>query len=175
MPPRLHLLLLKVFGMLPVLARRFVVRRLTPSFTVGSICVVEREDGAVLLVRQVYRRRWGLPGGLLERGEEPADAAVREVAEEVGVAVELLGEPAAVVDAPARRVDVVYRARLAPGAGEPTPTSPEISAVAWHRPDDLPELQPEAVGALVSLARSATGELAGHLERLLGNLRPPPA
>lgn len=167
MPFRLHVLLLRVYGILPVLARRFVVRRLTPSYTVGAICVVEREDGAILLVRQVYRRHWGLPGGLLQRGEAPADAALREVAEEVGVTVELLGEPAAVVDAAARRVDVVYRARLAEGAEELGPTSPEISEVAWRRPDDLPELQPEAVGALMSLARSLTDELAAHLDPVL--------
>jgi 8-oxo-dGTP pyrophosphatase MutT (NUDIX family) len=166
-PTRLHVLALRVFGALPVLARRFVVRRITPSFTVGSICVVEREDGAILLLQQVYRQRWGLPGGLLQRGESPEAAAVREVREEVGVDVELVGEPAAVVDASARRVDVVFRARLAEGGGEPVATSPEISGVAWHRPDDLPELQPEAVGALVSLARSATGGLAGDLDALL--------
>jgi len=77
-PPGLHVLLLRLFGRLPVRARRRVVRLLTPSFTVGANCVIERDDGAILLVRQVYRKRWGLPGGLLERGEEPATAVVRE-------------------------------------------------------------------------------------------------
>ena len=33
--------------------------------------------GDVLLVRQAYRSRWGVPGGLLQRGEAPARAAVR--------------------------------------------------------------------------------------------------
>jgi 8-oxo-dGTP pyrophosphatase MutT (NUDIX family) len=164
---RLHVLLLRTFGSLPVHARRFVVRRLTPSFTVGAICVVQRDDGALLLVRQVYRSRWGLPGGLLQRGEAPEAAVVREVEEELGVVVELTGPPSVVVDPVVRRVDVVFRARLADDA-TPHPTSPEISDVAWRRPDDLPELQPEAVGAMVSLARVATGDLAGHLEALLG-------
>ena len=43
-------------------------------------------DGAVLLARN-DRGEWELPGGRVERGEEPAAAAVREVAEETGLLV----------------------------------------------------------------------------------------
>jgi len=57
---------------------------------------VERADGQVLLVRHSYRQSWGLPGGLLKRGEDPATAALREAAEEVGLAVDLDGEPTVV-------------------------------------------------------------------------------
>jgi 8-oxo-dGTP pyrophosphatase MutT (NUDIX family) len=42
------------------------------------------QDGAVLLVRPVYRNNWTLPGGGLHRGETLAQAARREVREEVG-------------------------------------------------------------------------------------------
>ena len=169
MPAGLHVLLLRVFGRLPVQARRSVVRLLTPSFTVGANCVIERDDGAILLVRQVYRRHWGLPGGLLERGEEPADAVRREVEEEVGLTVEVVGEPAVVVAPEPRRVDVVFRARpIGPLPDVVEPVSPEISAVRWHLPGELPELQEEAAQALVTLARSATGEIAGRLHRLVG-------
>lgn len=150
-------MLLGLFGRLPVAARRRVVRLLTPAYTVGAICFVERADGSLLFVRLSYRQRWGVPGGLLKRGEDAATAARREVYEEVGLRVELLGEPAVVVDAEPRRVDVVFRAR--PAAGEDAdlarPSSPEIVEAAWFRPDALPELQAEASGALVALARSA--------------------
>jgi 8-oxo-dGTP diphosphatase len=154
---RLHRLLLSVYRRLPVVARRRVVRTLTPGFTVGAICFVERPDGALLLVRLSYRNRWGVPGGLLKRGEEPADAARREVREETGLDVVLLGEPAVVVDAEARRVDVVFRGRPAPGQdpGVAQPGSPEIVEARWFPTDELPELQVEASGALVALARSA--------------------
>ena len=54
-----------------------VVRRVAPSFTVGAMCIIERADGRVLLIRHLYRKRWGVPGGLLERRETPADAAPR--------------------------------------------------------------------------------------------------
>ena len=150
---RAHLLLLQVYRRLPPALRLFVVHRMTPSFTVGSICVIERDDGALLLVRHSYRRRWGFPGGLANRGEEVADAARREAMEEVGLAVELLGEPAVVVDPHPRRVDVVFRARPV-GSADAAPGSPEIVELGWFAPDDLPELQHEASSALVTLARA---------------------
>lgn len=173
MPLGLHVLLLRVFGRLPVQLRRMVVRAITPAFTVGATCVIERDDGAILLVRQVYRARWGLPGGLLERREAPVDAVVREVEEEVGLHVQVLGEPAVVVDAVARRVDVVYRAKpVGPQPDELVPRSPEISEVRWHQPDALPELQEEAAGAVIALARSTTGDLATRLRGLAGARSP---
>ena len=142
---------------LPRGARLFVVRRATPSFHVGSICVVERADGHLLLVRQSYRRGgWGFPGGLLRRREDPADAVRREVSEELGIDVDLQGQPVVVVDARARRVDVIFTARLAEGSAEPehSPHSPEIADVAWFPPDRLPSLLPEATSALIELGRS---------------------
>ncbi len=49
--------------------------------------IVFRRDGArtfFLLIRDPYRN-WGFPKGHLEDGEEPASAALREVAEETGL------------------------------------------------------------------------------------------
>ena len=149
--------LLQVYRRLPVHGRRFVVRTLAPTFTVGAMCIIERPGGAVLLVRLAYRHRWGVPGGLLRRGEVPADAAVREVREEVGFDVELVGDPAVVVDPEPRRVDVVFRARPAGGADLDgvRPRSPEITEARWFPKDALPELQHETAQALVALARRA--------------------
>lgn len=155
MHPALHRAALQGFRRLPTGARRRVVRTVAPSFTVGAMCFIERPDGALLLVQHVYRRRWGVPGGLLERRERPAEAAVREVREEVGLDVVLLGEPAVVVDPKPQRVDIVYRARTAPGCDtdRAEPCSPEIAALGWFSPRDLPELQHETATALVALAR----------------------
>lgn len=134
-----------------------MVRTIAPAYTVGAMAIVERDDGRVLLVRLSYRHRWGVPGGLLRRGETPADAARREAHEEVGLDIDLLGEPAVSVDPEARRVDVVYRARprAAQDADRVQPCSAEIVEARWFHPDRLPELQAETAGALIVLARSA--------------------
>ena len=152
---RTYRLALRVFRFFPRSVRRVTIRTVSPSYTVGSICVIERPDGAILLVRQAYRKKWGIPGGLLKRGEAPEVGARREVFEEVGIAVELIGPPAVVVDASPQRVDVVFRARPAALSeiSEVRPTSPEIVEVKWFAPDALPELQFETAEAMVALAR----------------------
>jgi 8-oxo-dGTP pyrophosphatase MutT (NUDIX family) len=62
------------------------------------------ENGAVyLLIRDSYRN-WGFPKGHVEPGEEPADAARREVAEETGLAD-------LVVHAPVQEIDWFFRFR----------------------------------------------------------------
>ncbi|MEY2420881.1 MAG: hypothetical protein QOI95_948 [Acidimicrobiaceae bacterium] len=134
-----------------------VVRRVAPSFTVGAMCVIERADGRVLLIRHLYRQRWGIPGGLLERGELPTDAARREVREEVGIDVELIGEPAVNVDAEPRRIDIAFRARLVDDADADRvrPSSVEVLEARWFSPAELPELQFETAQVMQALARAS--------------------
>lgn len=149
-----HSGLLRIFRRLPTAWRLRVVHVLAPTFTVGAICVIDRGDGRVLLVRHSYRDRWGFPGGLLKKGEEVADGARREAREEVGLDIVLVGEPTVVVAPEPRRVDIVFRARPAVGCDDLRPCSPEIVELRWAPLDDLPELQHEAAGALVALARA---------------------
>jgi 8-oxo-dGTP diphosphatase len=48
--------------------------------------VLIRDDaGRVLLVKPTYKDGWDIPGGYVEPGESPAAAAVREMAEELGL------------------------------------------------------------------------------------------
>jgi 8-oxo-dGTP diphosphatase len=159
---RLHNFVLQIYRRMPRRGRRWLVRSVAPSFTVGAMCIIERADGEVLLVRHSYRDRWGVPGGLLKRRELPAEGARREVREEVGLDIEFLGEPAVVVDAHPQRVDLVFRARPAAGADVDTirPGSVEITETAWFPRHELPALQYETTTALMALARSATSPQA---------------
>lgn len=161
MKDRLHHLALRVFGVLPRRMRRLLVRLGSPKYTVGAICIVRRDDGRILLVRHSYYRSWGTPGGLAKRHERPELAAVRETREEVGLAIELVGEPCVVVEPVPHRVDVVYLARPVAGADADaaTPSSPEIEQLDWFELGSLPRLQVETVTALRALGRSGAIEL----------------
>jgi 8-oxo-dGTP diphosphatase len=44
-------------------------------------------DGRVLFVQPTYKPQWEIPGGVVEADESPYAAAVREVAEEIGLSV----------------------------------------------------------------------------------------
>jgi len=97
-------------------------------------------DGRVLLVHQDYgQRMWTLPGGMLDPGEAPHEAAVREVREEVGVDVRL-----------DRLVGVYFLRRRHPGirfvfvghlASDQIPSisDDELDDMGWFAPDELPD------------------------------------
>lgn len=60
-------------------------RNPTPTVDV----IVELDDGVVLIERKNAPLGWALPGGFVDEGERVEDAAIREVAEETGLEVEL--------------------------------------------------------------------------------------
>jgi 8-oxo-dGTP pyrophosphatase MutT (NUDIX family) len=120
-----------------------------------------------LLIRDSYRN-WGLPKGHLEAGEEAADAALREVAEETGL-TDL------VLRAPIQEIDWFFRFRrrlihktcafflMESVVGEPCPQRDEgITACRW--------LPFDAALKTVSYANarevlSAAGRLVGGLDQ----------
>lgn len=57
-------------------------------------CVIEDKNGKILLLHRntPERKQWETPGGKIEKGEAPKSAAKREVAEELGIDVQILNE-----------------------------------------------------------------------------------
>lgn len=53
--------------------------------TVAAGVLLFDEQNRVLLVDPTYKAGWEFPGGVVERGEAPARAGIREVAEETGI------------------------------------------------------------------------------------------
>lgn len=147
---------LKIYSWMPTMMRQRFVRAVKPSFTVGTMSVVTRADGAILLVRHSYLRYWSFPGGLLNRRERVEVGAARETYEEVGVRITLVGEPAVVVDPIKQVVRVIYRAGLADGVApsEAHPASPEIVEVAWFQPSEIAQMSQESADALDALERA---------------------
>jgi 8-oxo-dGTP pyrophosphatase MutT (NUDIX family) len=62
--------------------------RITRGVTLGVRGLALDDAGRILLVRHTYRPGWYLPGGGVEPGESAHDAAIREMAEEGGLAPE---------------------------------------------------------------------------------------
>lgn len=54
---------------------------------VGAAAVIFNDAGEVLLQLRRDNKRWGLPGGAVDPGEDPAAAVIREVMEETGLHV----------------------------------------------------------------------------------------
>src|SRR4051812_14319580 len=74
---------------------------LTRDFTVATFVVCASQ---ILLLWHRKLQMWLPPGGHIEPHELPDDAAIREVAEEAGIAVELVGERGVGVDDPVQLV-----------------------------------------------------------------------
>ena len=115
----------------------------------------------VLLVRERSDGRWCLPGGYVDVGESPSEAAVRETAEEACVAVRtrrLVGvyDNRLRPDAPPHLFHIyklVFVGELTDAGAEPSAGS-ETDAASFHPAQALPEL---------SLGRT----LAIHVEHAL--------
>ena len=104
------------------------------------------ETGRVLLVRHAgHHDGWAVLGGAVEIGESPAEAAIREAREEIGVEVQLtrllgvLGGPDYEVTYPngdrTAYVTAAYEARIIDGT--PVADHDELSDVAWFTREEL--------------------------------------
>lgn len=143
--PSLPRPVMRVFRALPEPVRQRAVRAASPSYTLGAQARVERSDGRILLVKAAYRWRWGMPGGLMDAGESPAEAALRETREETGLDIELVGEPMVLVETTMQRVNFIFHARPAPGADPDVlqAQASEILELGWFDPSELPETIPD--------------------------------
>lgn len=155
----LHAMALRVFGALPRAARTRVIRLLYPTYTAGVGVAVVDPAGRLLLVTHSYSKGWGLPGGLMGKGEAAGATAVRELREELGLAVSLEGHGIAVQTPGRRHFNFLFDAAVdAATAASIEPHSPEITGTGFFELDALPELAEftdlflEALG-LVSPAR----------------------
>ena len=137
------------FYRLPPRLRRRLVRLVVPKYIVGGVTLVYDSDAPepsrLLLVRQPPGRSWGLPAGLLKKGEPAMVGAARELLEETGVAVDPAelrpAAPNAVVHAKGW-VDVVFTASVPASTTRLVADGAEVLEVAWHPLAHLPRLTP---------------------------------
>lgn len=114
------------------------------------------------MLRQRHRRGWTLPGGLLDRGEDAREAAVREVLEETGLHIDV-GEPlTVVVDPRSRRVDVLFHVPV--DRRPPVSPSSEALDAGWLTPDEAGPLDESTASAVLAFRRATRpGTRTGRL------------
>ena len=117
------------------------------------------EAGRVLLIRHSYGSgNWMLPGGGIGRGEDPLDAALRELAEECGCTLQG-ARVQAVVEEPL--YGTVNRVHLVCGwaIGTPQGDGREVIELAFFEPDALPQRLSPALQARIGewIAGARTG------------------
>ena len=123
--------------------------RLYPARPILAVSVAVFRQGRVLVGRRArppMAGRFSLPGGVVEVGETLAEAAARELFEEVGVEAEIVGfnrhvEPI-VREGGRVRAHFVIASFVGRWTRGEARTSREIDAVAW--------IEPEACGALLT-------------------------
>lgn len=122
----------------------------------GVNAVILDTAGRVLLALRDRPPIWNLPGGGVEPGEAPWEAAVREAAEEVRVRVAVDRLTGVYHRPPDGEPVLVFRCRLLSG----TPAgSPEAVEVGWFDPVALPApinpYQPERIADAVRAGPAA--------------------
>ena len=104
------------------------------------------KDEQILLVKESSDGKWAMPGGWMDVGDKPAEAAVREAYEESGFNVQVekvigvydanrLSRPLDLFHA----VKIVYLCRIINGKAT---TSFETTEVKFFNFNELPELSP---------------------------------
>jgi len=108
----------------------------------AAAAVVLNDTGHVLLIKrgiEPYRGSWALPAGYQEVDEEPGVTACREVHEETGLEVEVIGlvDVLYFPDDPRKpATSVVFRCRVTGGALK---AGDDALEAEWFDLDDLPE------------------------------------
>ncbi|WP_133544277.1 NUDIX domain-containing protein [Microbacterium sp. BK668] len=138
-----------------------------PLPLVGVTAVVVHE-GRVILGRRSDNGALTPVTGIVDPGEEPADAAVRETLEEAGVQARAL-RLALVHQVPrvtygngdqADYLDLTFLCEWI--SGDPYPADGEMSEVGWYDLDDLPELELPDMRARIGAALSGAVEAQFH-------------
>jgi 8-oxo-dGTP diphosphatase len=121
----------------PKFFRKFLIRFSNQRFAVTVGAIIIDDENRVLLLKHVFRpgSGWGIPGGFINKAENPEKAVRRELAEEIGLKVENVRIVHARTFRMTNQVEILFRATP---VGTPNSKSIEIADLGWFRFEDLP-------------------------------------
>ena len=98
--------------------------------------MVFNAEGEVLLLKHAMRpySAWGLPGGFIDRGEQPETAIKRELLEEAGIELEKIEMYR--VRTIRTHIEILYTAMC---SGKAVVSSGEIEELGWFAAENFPE------------------------------------
>ena len=130
--------LLRRMPVLVYLAAR-LYRFIQPKYSIGVVGVIFNHEGHVLLAEHVFHPEtpWGLPGGWIERNENPPTALVRELQEELQLHVEL-GPVVLAEITYGGHLDMAYLCFPKGAIGQ---VSGELLGYRWFDPHHLPPIK----------------------------------
>ena len=133
---------MRIWRILPPWLEGLASAIVRPRYHIPAGAIIFNEQGQLLLCEHTYRRQypWGLPGGDIKFGEDPAEAVRRELVEETGLSVQatrlLLIENSKEI----RKVTLTY---LCTGVSGTFIPSDEVSTLRYFDIDALPDLSIE--------------------------------
>jgi ADP-ribose pyrophosphatase YjhB (NUDIX family) len=150
----------------PRLLRGVTIWLLRPKMMVGVAGILLNEREEVLLLRHRFHARdpWGLPGGWLDRREPITAGWRREVREETGLEIEILGLVSE--GASFFTLEFIFLGRVTGGILTPDPK--EILEARFFAPNQLPAgLQEEHQQVIRHLFAQPRPEDGVHLLRIV--------
>ena len=145
--------LLFIWKHLPFWLQGILSRIIRPSFQVFAAAVIFDDGRKILLEKLTYQEiySWGLPGGNVNYGEEPDDAVIREVKEELGFDIKIKKLLTAKNAESKHILGLFYWCEITGGSFSPTL---EVSEIKYFPLDDLPDVRPSDLMLLKQLSES---------------------
>ena len=144
-------LLGSIWRRLPKRLRRWTVRSYQPHFAVSVGAIITDKEGRLLLLKHRFRPSpgWGIPGGFIEKGEQPDAALRRELREEAELELHDLKLFAARAFKEPKQIEIIFTARA---MDDTERLSFEIQKAGWFSHDELPADLPKDQVQLIKRA-----------------------